>query len=117
MAKHVIVIGAGVVGLACAWRLRRRGHRVTLLDPSPASGASHAAAGMLAAVSEYYFEENRCWRCRCPLRAFTRRSSPSWPDAPAAPRASVTFPRSSPPPIRPIVSAWSTLVTSSAALA
>ncbi|MCT3012251.1 FAD-dependent oxidoreductase, partial [Propionibacterium freudenreichii] len=49
MAKHVIVIGAGVVGLACAWRLRRRGHRVTLLDPSPASGASHAAAGMLAA--------------------------------------------------------------------
>ncbi|MCT2995556.1 FAD-dependent oxidoreductase, partial [Propionibacterium freudenreichii] len=57
MAKHVIVIGAGVVGLACAWRLRRRGHRVTLLDPSPASGASHAAAGMLAAVSEYYFEE------------------------------------------------------------
>ncbi|KAB1663696.1 FAD-dependent oxidoreductase [Pseudoclavibacter sp. CFCC 13611] len=57
MNKHVIVIGAGVVGLATAWRLHQRGHAVTIVDPAPASGASHAAAGMLAAVSEYAFEE------------------------------------------------------------
>jgi glycine oxidase len=57
VSKHIIVIGAGVVGLAAAWRLHRRGHRVTIIDPAPASGATHAAAGMLAAVSEYVFEE------------------------------------------------------------
>ncbi|MDN6605678.1 MAG: FAD-dependent oxidoreductase, partial [Brevibacterium sp.] len=45
---HAIVIGAGVIGLSTAWNLRRRGVDVTIVDPAPASGASHAAAGMLA---------------------------------------------------------------------
>lgn len=47
-----IVVGAGVAGLTTAWYLRQAGQDVTVVDPAPASGASHAAAGMIAAVSE-----------------------------------------------------------------
>ncbi|MGE5089917.1 MAG: NAD(P)/FAD-dependent oxidoreductase, partial [Candidatus Levyibacteriota bacterium] len=35
MNKRVSVIGAGVVGLACASHLQIRGHAVTLIDPRP----------------------------------------------------------------------------------
>jgi D-amino-acid dehydrogenase len=35
MRYNVIVIGAGVVGLACAVALRRQGHRVTIIDRLP----------------------------------------------------------------------------------
>jgi glycine oxidase len=49
----IIIIGAGVVGLGIAWRLGQRGAAVTLYDEHAAgSGASHAAAGMLAACVE-----------------------------------------------------------------
>lgn len=53
---HVIV-GGGIVGLTIAWRLSRQGKPVTVVDPAPASGASHAAAGMLAPVSEVTYTE------------------------------------------------------------
>lgn len=53
----VVVVGAGVVGLAIAWRLVEEGAEVTVLDPAPAQGATHAAAGMLAPVSEYWHRE------------------------------------------------------------
>jgi len=46
------VIGAGVIGLSCAWRVTRAKMRVTVLDPAPASGASWVAGGMLAPVTE-----------------------------------------------------------------
>ncbi|WP_336209051.1 FAD-dependent oxidoreductase [Nonomuraea sp. LPB2021202275-12-8] len=52
-----LVVGGGVVGLSIAWRLARSGRPVTLVDPAPASGASHAAAGMLAPVSEVSYTE------------------------------------------------------------
>ncbi|MEV0229023.1 glycine oxidase ThiO [Nonomuraea sp. NPDC050786] len=52
-----VIVGAGVVGLSAAWRLARDGLPVTLVDPAPASGASHAAAGMLAPVSEVSYTE------------------------------------------------------------
>lgn len=46
--SDVIVIGAGVIGAACAWRLAQAGARVTLLERSaPAAGASQAALGVL----------------------------------------------------------------------
>lgn len=40
------------MGLACAWTASRMGCRVTVVDPAPAQGATHAAAGMLAAAAE-----------------------------------------------------------------
>lgn len=49
---RVAIIGAGVVGLGIAWRLARRAV-VSVFDRGIAgAGASHAAAGMLAAACE-----------------------------------------------------------------
>ncbi|NUW31328.1 glycine oxidase ThiO [Nonomuraea sp. SMC257] len=52
-----LIVGGGIVGLSIAWRLSRAGRPVTVVDPAPASGASHAAAGMLAPVSEVTYTE------------------------------------------------------------
>ena len=49
--KTVVVVGGGVIGLSVAWRLARD-HDVTLVDPTPARGASWVAGGMLAPVTE-----------------------------------------------------------------
>ena len=49
---ELLVLGAGVIGLSCAWRAAQQGRRVTVLDPAPASGASWVAGGMLAPVTE-----------------------------------------------------------------
>ena len=51
-SAELLVLGAGVVGLSCAWRAARDGRRVTVLDPAPTSGASWVAGGMLAPVTE-----------------------------------------------------------------
>ena len=37
--KRVAIVGAGVIGLACAYALRRRGWDVVLLDRGPPGGA------------------------------------------------------------------------------
>jgi glycine oxidase len=48
-----VIIGGGVVGLGVAWRLAQGGARVTVFEKGAAgSGASHAAAGMLAVCAE-----------------------------------------------------------------
>jgi glycine oxidase len=50
---NVAVIGAGVIGLSIAWRLATHGASVAVFDKGAAgAGASHAAAGMLAACAE-----------------------------------------------------------------
>lgn len=54
---HTVIVGGGIIGLAIGWEASRRGHQVTLIDPAPASGATHAAAGMLAPVSEFHYQE------------------------------------------------------------
>jgi glycine oxidase len=55
----VVVVGGGLIGLATAWRLAQSGRGITVVDPAPVSGASHAAAGMLAPVSEARYGEER----------------------------------------------------------
>ncbi len=52
-AVDVVVIGAGAIGLAIAWRAAERGMRVTVLERGEAGrGTSHVAAGMIAPVAE-----------------------------------------------------------------
>ncbi|WP_406317030.1 glycine oxidase ThiO [Streptosporangium sp. NBC_01639] len=74
MTHHfdVLVIGGGIVGLSVAWRTARRGLKVAVVDPAPASGASHAAAGMLAPVSEVTYTEE-------PLLRLGLASLERWP--------------------------------------
>ena len=52
-SQDVLIVGAGVIGLACAWAAARRGLDVRVLERDRvASGASGVAAGMLAPVGE-----------------------------------------------------------------
>jgi glycine oxidase len=54
----VVVVGGGVIGLCCAWRLGQRGASVVVLDRAePPAGATRVAAGMLAPVCELAFGE------------------------------------------------------------
>ncbi|MEO5331787.1 MAG: glycine oxidase ThiO [Magnetococcus sp. YQC-5] len=51
--EHVVIIGAGVMGCACAHRLGEAGFAVTLLEKAlPGAESSAAAAGILGAQSE-----------------------------------------------------------------
>jgi D-amino-acid dehydrogenase len=49
MSRHVVVIGAGIVGACCAVEAVRRGFRVTILDPAEPGGEQSASYG------------NGCW--------------------------------------------------------
>ncbi len=53
------MIGAGLIGLSCAWRARRRGLSVLVVDRADelCAGTSGVAAGMLAPVTEADFGE------------------------------------------------------------
>ena len=55
--SDVIVVGAGVIGAAVAWRCAQRGLSVTVVDPAPERGAWHTAAGMLAPITELHYAE------------------------------------------------------------
>ncbi|MFN9623439.1 MAG: NAD(P)/FAD-dependent oxidoreductase [Cyanobacteriota bacterium] len=74
----VLVVGAGIIGLAATWRLVERGHPVTLVDPGLAPGAfpdtraaehnsrlggSQAALGVLMA-RVFHRSSGRSWRLR-----------------------------------------------------
>lgn len=54
----VYVIGAGMVGLVTAFELANAGHAVTVIDPEPASGATHHAGGMLAPAAEVVYRQD-----------------------------------------------------------
>ncbi|MDG2435844.1 MAG: FAD-dependent oxidoreductase, partial [Polaribacter sp.] len=48
MAKSVIIIGGGIIGLCSAYYLQREGHKVTVVDKSDfTSGASYVNAGYI----------------------------------------------------------------------
>jgi D-amino-acid dehydrogenase len=48
-AKHIVIVGAGIVGIGSAIWLLRDGHRVTIIDAKgPAEGTSYGNAGILA---------------------------------------------------------------------
>jgi glycine oxidase len=51
------VVGGGVIGLGIAWRAAQAGLSVTVVDQAPGRGASWAAAGMLAPVTEVHYGE------------------------------------------------------------
>lgn len=68
-----IVVGAGAIGLACAWRAAQRGLRVRVLERDVAgAGASGVAAGMLAPVGEATWGEEG-------LLELALRSHALWP--------------------------------------
>lgn len=62
---RVVIIGGGIIGLACAWRLAQRGLQVTICDANSESReASWAAAGMLAPHNEAK-DANDLWALCC----------------------------------------------------
>jgi glycine oxidase len=56
-APDVVVLGGGVIGLSIAWRARQRGLTVEVVDDAPGRGASWAAAGLIAPVTEVHHGE------------------------------------------------------------
>ncbi len=56
-SSDVVVLGAGVIGAAVAWRCAQRGLAVSLVDPGAGHGAWHTAAGMLAPITELHYTE------------------------------------------------------------
>ena len=60
--SDVAVAGGGLIGLSTAWRAAQRGLSVTVVDDSPGTGASAAAAGMLAPVTEAGYREEALLR-------------------------------------------------------
>ena len=71
-AADVVVVGGGVIGLGIAWRAALAGMTVTLVDEAPGRGASWAAAGMLAPVTEVHYGER-------PLLALNLAAAGRWP--------------------------------------
>lgn len=72
-SPDAVIVGAGAIGLAIAWRAAQRGLRVRVLERDrPASGASGVAAGMLAPVGEASWGEER-------MLDLTLRSHQLWP--------------------------------------
>ncbi|MBV8123416.1 MAG: FAD-dependent oxidoreductase, partial [Paucibacter sp.] len=74
MDADVIVIGAGIVGAACARELARAGRRVLVLDAGPSAyrGATHAGMGHLVLMDDNPAELALCrdslqqWRALAP---------------------------------------------------
>ena len=75
-ALRIAVIGAGVIGLACALELGRRGASVTVYERGSAlgDGATARAAGMLGAGFDWSGPDQGA------LAQLARRASELWPD-------------------------------------
>lgn len=77
MAKHVLIVGGGIAGLASAWELARNGIQVSLLERRQAGQeSSWAGAGILSALLP--------WDYRRPVNRLIQASLalyPAWVDA------------------------------------
>jgi 2-polyprenyl-6-methoxyphenol hydroxylase-like FAD-dependent oxidoreductase len=66
--QRVVVIGAGVVGIACALTLRRDGHDVVVLDPRspppPAHRHGHLPVTEPTVIAVCYVLRGRALHCR-----------------------------------------------------
>jgi D-hydroxyproline dehydrogenase subunit beta len=52
-SSDVLIVGAGIVGAACAWELAKVGLRVAVVDQSfPAAGATGASMGHIVAMDD-----------------------------------------------------------------
>jgi glycine oxidase len=71
-ATDAVVVGGGVIGLGIAWRAATAGLSVAVVDEAPGQGASWAAAGMLAPVTEVHYGER-------PLLALNLAAADRWP--------------------------------------
>lgn len=59
LTNHILIVGAGVIGLTVAWELARQGHDVFVLDRGePGFGATRVAGGMLGLTAEAEFGEH-----------------------------------------------------------
>jgi glycine oxidase len=76
-SADVVIVGGGIIGLSSAWQLSVAGLSVVVVDPNPGRGASFAAAGMLAPVTEAAYGEEA-------LLALNRVSQARWPEFAAA---------------------------------
>src|SRR5690606_7675122 len=48
MQKNILIIGGGIIGLFCAYYLRKEGHQITIIEQSDFSqGASFVNAGYI----------------------------------------------------------------------
>jgi glycine oxidase len=70
---ELIVVGAGLIGLSCAWRAAEAGIDVLVLDAGDAERASEVAAGMIAPIGEARWGEKD-------LLAASLMSADRWPD-------------------------------------
>jgi len=71
-SADAVVVGGGVIGLGIAWRAALAGMTVTVVDDAPGRGASWAAAGMLAPVTEVHYGER-------PLLRLNLDAAARWP--------------------------------------
>ena len=71
-STDAVVVGGGVIGLGIAWRAALAGMAVTVVDEAPGRGASWAAAGMLAPVTEVHYGER-------PLLSLNLAAAARWP--------------------------------------
>lgn len=72
VSADVAVIGGGIIGLSIALEAQRAGKSISLIDPAPGTGATFAAAGMLAPISELHYQEED-------LLELTLASAARWP--------------------------------------
>ncbi len=71
-AAELLVVGAGIIGLSCAWRAARAGIETIVIDAGPRERASAVAAGMLAPIGEASWGEEA-------LHEAAAASATAWP--------------------------------------